>query len=98
MLVRHVIGAAVGGYLVLMAVVIAYYYGIARQMLGKETAERIRALYPAVKGLFVPGYTRGVLGTQGVLETGVNLLEKAIHRSVSAHYATTLRQVISADS
>ena len=27
---RHVIGTAVGGYLLLMAVVIAYYYGVAR--------------------------------------------------------------------
>lgn len=29
-LIRHVIGTAVGGYLLLMAVVIAYYYGVAR--------------------------------------------------------------------
>jgi Family of unknown function (DUF6256) len=29
-LVRHVAGTAVGGYLVLMAVVVAYYYGVAR--------------------------------------------------------------------
>ena len=29
-LARHVAGTAVGGYLLLMAVVIAYYYGIAR--------------------------------------------------------------------
>ena len=30
MLARHVAGTAVGGYLLLMAVVIAYYYGVAR--------------------------------------------------------------------
>ncbi len=29
-LARHVTGTAVGGYLLLMAVVIAYYYGVAR--------------------------------------------------------------------
>ena len=29
-LARHVAGTAVGGYLLLMAVVIAYYYGVAR--------------------------------------------------------------------
>ncbi len=29
-LIRHVIGTAAGGYLLLMAVVIAYYYGVAR--------------------------------------------------------------------
>ncbi len=46
------------------------------QMLGKEAADRIRALYPAVKVLFMSGYTQGVLDTQGVLEAGVNLIEK----------------------
>jgi uncharacterized protein DUF6256 len=29
-LIRHVIGTAAGGYVLLMAVVIAYYYGVAR--------------------------------------------------------------------
>ena len=46
------------------------------QMLGKEAADRIRALYPAVAVLFMSGYTQGVLDTQGVLEAGVNLIEK----------------------
>jgi PAS domain S-box-containing protein len=46
------------------------------QMLGKEAAERIRALYPAVKVLFMSGYTQGVLDTQGILETGSYLIEK----------------------
>jgi len=46
------------------------------QMLGKEAADRIRALYPAVKVLFMSGYTQGVLDTQGILETGINLIEK----------------------
>ena len=46
------------------------------QMLGKEAADRIRALYPAVKVLFMSGYTQGVLDTQGLLEAGVKLIEK----------------------
>ena len=46
------------------------------QMLGKEAAERIRALYPAVKVLFMSGYTQGVLDIQGIIETGINLIEK----------------------
>jgi len=46
------------------------------QMLGKEVADRIRAIQPAVKVLFMSGYTLGVLDTQGVLEAGVNLIEK----------------------
>jgi PAS domain S-box-containing protein len=46
------------------------------QMLGKEAASRIRALHPAVKVLFMSGYTQGVLGTRGVLAADVNLIEK----------------------
>jgi two-component system cell cycle sensor histidine kinase/response regulator CckA len=46
------------------------------QMLGKEAAERIRAFCPAIKVLFMSGYTQGILDSQGVVETGVNLIEK----------------------
>ena len=63
------------------------------QMLGKETAERIRALHPAVKVLFMSGYTGGVLDTQGVLEAGVNLIEKPF---TEASLLAKLREVISA--
>jgi CheY-like chemotaxis protein len=46
------------------------------QMLGKEAAERIRALRPGVTVLFMSGYSQGVLDSQGVVEAGVNLIEK----------------------
>jgi hypothetical protein len=46
------------------------------QMLGKEAASRICALQPAVKVLFMSGYTQGILGTRGVLAADVNLIEK----------------------
>jgi CheY-like chemotaxis protein len=46
------------------------------QMLGKEAAERIRALNPAVKVLYMSGYAAGALDTQGILEAGVSLIEK----------------------
>lgn len=45
-------------------------------MLGKEVAERIRGLRPGISVLFMSGYTQGLLGPQGVLEPGVNLIEK----------------------
>ncbi len=65
------------------------------QMLGKEAADRICALQPAVKVLFMSGYTQGVLDTQGVLETGINLLEKPFtEKSLLAK----LRQVVSGGS
>jgi PAS domain S-box-containing protein len=45
-------------------------------MQGREVAERISALHPGVGVLFMSGYTEGLLSTQGVLEPGINLIEK----------------------
>ena len=46
------------------------------QMMGKEVAKRIRAHRPDVRVLYMSGYTQGMLSAQGVLEPGVNLIEK----------------------
>jgi PAS domain S-box-containing protein len=46
------------------------------RMMGKEAAERIRALRPGIKVLFMSGYTQGFLDTKGVVEPGIILLEK----------------------
>ena len=46
------------------------------QMMGAEVAQQIRALQPGVRVLFMSGYTQGLLSAQGVLEPGVNLIEK----------------------
>ena len=62
------------------------------QMLGKEAASRIRALHPAVKVLFMSGYTQGVLGTRGVLAADVNLIEKPFSE---ASLLVKLREVLS---
>jgi PAS domain S-box-containing protein len=65
------------------------------QMLGKEAAERIRALRPGVKVLFMSGYTQGLLDSQGVVAAGVNLIEKPFtEKSLLAK----LREVISCDA
>jgi PAS domain S-box-containing protein len=45
-------------------------------MQGKEVAERISELQPGIRILFMSGYTQGLLGAQGVLEPGVNLIAK----------------------
>jgi signal transduction histidine kinase/DNA-binding NarL/FixJ family response regulator len=63
------------------------------KMLGKEAAERIRAACPAVKVLFMSGYTGGVLDNQGVLETGVYLIGKPF---TEASLLARLREIISA--
>ena len=65
------------------------------QMLGKEAAERIRAVYPAIKVLFMSGYTQGILDTQGVVETGVNLIEKPF---TEASLLAKLSEIMSAAS
>src|SRR3984885_7897813 len=64
------------------------------QMLGREAAEKIGALQPGVKVLFMSGYTQGLLDTQGVVQPGVNLIEKPF---TETSLLTKLRQVVTAD-
>jgi two-component system, cell cycle sensor histidine kinase and response regulator CckA len=65
------------------------------QMLGKEAAERIRALRPGVKVLFMSGYTQGLLDSQGVVAAGVNLIEKPF---TEKSLLGKLREVITCDA
>ncbi len=51
------------------------------KMQGREVAERVRALQPATRVLYMSGYTEGLLGEQGVLEPGVQLIEKPFTES-----------------
>ncbi|HUK68712.1 MAG TPA: hypothetical protein VLW50_08170 [Streptosporangiaceae bacterium] len=60
---------------------------------GKEVADRIRLLQPSAKMLFMSSYTAGVLATEGVLETGVNLIEEPF---TEAFLIAKLRDVLSA--
>jgi PAS domain S-box-containing protein len=46
------------------------------QMLGKEVAERVRAIRSDLPVLFMSGYAQGVLASQGTMEASVTLLEK----------------------
>ena len=46
------------------------------KMLGKEVAERIRAIRPDIEILFMSGYAQPVLASQGRLELGVALVDK----------------------
>jgi PAS domain S-box-containing protein len=43
---------------------------------GKDVAEKIRAIRPTARALFVSGYARPLLTSQGLLEPGLPLLEK----------------------
>jgi len=46
------------------------------QMLGKQVAERMRAIRPGIEVLFMSGYARPVLAAQGRLDPSVALVEK----------------------
>ena len=45
-------------------------------MLGKEVAERMRLIRPEIEVVFMSGYARGVLTSEGRLDPGVALVEK----------------------
>ena len=64
------------------------------QMLGQEAAERIRALRPGVKVLFMSGYTRGLLDSKGIAAGDVNLIEKPF---TEESLLTRLRQIIAGE-
>jgi PAS domain S-box-containing protein len=46
------------------------------QMQGGEVADRVRALVPGIRVLFMSAYSRGLLGAERTIEPGVNLIEK----------------------
>ncbi len=46
------------------------------EMNGRELADRLRALHPNIKCLFMSGYTANVIAHHGVLEEGVHFLQK----------------------
>jgi len=46
------------------------------EMNGRDLAAEIRSLYPNLKILFMSGYTANVIAHHGVLEEGVNFLQK----------------------
>ena len=46
------------------------------EMNGRDLAERLQALYPDMKILFMSGYTATVIAHRGVLDEGVNFIQK----------------------
>lgn len=45
-------------------------------MNGKDLADRLLALHPQLKCLFMSGYTADVIAHHGVLERGVHFIQK----------------------
>ena len=60
-------------------------------MLGKEVAEKMRLIKPEIKVVFMSGYARPVLTSQGRLDPGVALVEKPFSE---AHLLATSAQVL----
>jgi len=46
------------------------------KMNGRELSERLQSLYPNLKTLFMSGYTADIIAKRGILESGVNFIEK----------------------
>jgi CheY-like chemotaxis protein len=61
------------------------------KMQGKELADRIRALRPGIRVLFMSGHTHGLLSDRGILEPGFNLIEKPFSK---ASLLTKLNEIL----
>ncbi len=61
------------------------------EMNGKELAERLHGAYPAIKCLFMSGYTANVIAHHGIVEAGVHFIEKPASRK---DLADKIREVL----
>ncbi len=64
------------------------------EMNGRDLAKNLLSLYPNLKRLFMSGYTADVIAHHGVLDKGVNFLQKPF--SMEA-LATKIREVLNQD-
>ncbi len=62
-------------------------------MQGREVAERVSGIQPGLAVLYMSGYTEGLLSAQGVLEPGINLIEKPF---TEASLLTKMRDILHA--
>jgi CheY-like chemotaxis protein len=50
------------------------------EMNGRELSSRMQALFPQIKTLFMSGYTASVIAHRGVLDEGVNFIQKPLSK------------------
>jgi two-component system, cell cycle sensor histidine kinase and response regulator CckA len=58
---------------------------------GQELYERLRGLYPTLKVICMSGYTDDVIASHGILEEGVDFIQKPFSVNV---LTDTLRKVL----
>ena len=61
------------------------------EMNGRALAKQLLSSYPEIKLLFMSGYTADVIAHNGVLEDGVNFIQKPFSRQ---DLATKIREVL----
>ena len=61
------------------------------EMNGRDLAKNLLSLYPDLKRLFMSGYTSDVIAHHGVLEEGVNFIQKPFTMN---DFASKVREVI----
>lgn len=64
------------------------------EMNGRDLAKKLLSLYPAMKRLFMSGYTADVIASHGVLEDGVHFIQKPFSLE---GMATKVREVLDSD-
>jgi two-component system, cell cycle sensor histidine kinase and response regulator CckA len=64
------------------------------EMNGRDLARNILSLYPMVKRLFMSGYTADVIAHHGVLDEGVNFIQKPFSRG---ELAAKIREMLDRD-
>lgn len=50
------------------------------KMNGKDLAEKIKEIIPAIKILFVSGYTENIIAHQGIIENNINFIQKPFQK------------------
>ncbi|SPF47967.1 PAS/PAC sensor hybrid histidine kinase (fragment) [Syntrophobacter sp. SbD1] len=61
------------------------------EMNGRELAEQLRAIRPDLKCLYMSGYTADLIAHRGILDEGVNFIQKPFR---SDELAAKVRQVL----
>lgn len=65
------------------------------EMNGRDPARNLLSLYPSIKRLFMSGYTANVIAHHGVLDEGVQFIQKPFAKQ---DLATKVREVLDEDN